>query len=57
MADDSLDAFAGVYILLQCDFVGCALLEDSAYPDVEALCVFAEHHEIDVARGAISQAE
>ena len=48
IADNALDALPRVDILLRGDLVGSSLLEESAYPDIGALGVFAEDNEVDV---------
>ena len=55
VADDALDAFAGVDIFLDGDFVGSSLSEEAAGADVDAFGVFAEDHEVDVFGGAIAE--
>ena len=55
MANDALNALARVHVFLQGDFIGCVFLENAADADVQAFGIFAEHHEIDVARRAIAQ--
>ena len=48
VADDALDAFAGVDVFLNRDLVGRALLENSAGIGVDAFGVFADDDEIHV---------
>jgi len=55
VADDALDAFARVDILLEGDLVGGALLKEAADTDVEAFGVLAEDHEVDVGEGAVAE--
>jgi len=55
VADDALDASAGVDVFLDGDFVGGALFEEAAGADVDAFGVFAEDHEVDVFGGAIAE--
>ncbi len=55
VADDALDAFAGVDVFLDGDFVGCVLLEEPAHADVETFGVFAEDDEADVVTGDVAE--
>src|ERR1700737_2245807 len=55
VADDALDAFAGVDVFLDGDFLGSSFLEEAANADVEAFGVFAEDHEVDVFAGAVAE--
>jgi len=55
VADDALDAFARVDILLDGDLVGGVLLEETANADVETFGVFAEDHEVDFGEVAITE--
>jgi hypothetical protein len=55
VADDALDAFAGVDVFLDGDLVSSSLLEEAAYTNIEAFGVFAEDHEIDVGGAAIAE--
>ncbi len=48
MAEDALDAFAGVDVFLDSDLVGSSLLEEAANADIDAFGVFAEDHEVHV---------
>ena len=50
VADNALDAFAGIDVFLRGDLVGSSLLEDAASIGVNPLGVFAEDDEIDVLR-------
>jgi len=55
VADDALDAFAGVDVFLRGDFVGSVFLEEAAHADVEAFSVFAKDDEADVVGGDIAE--
>src|SRR5882672_7478112 len=55
VANDTLDAFAGIDIFLDGDLFGGALLEESAHAHVEALGVLPEDHQPDVFLGAVAQ--
>src|SRR5580704_6451642 len=55
IADDALDAFAGVDILLDSDLVRCVLLEEATDSHVQPLGVLAENHQADVFFGAVAQ--
>ena len=55
VADDALDAFAGVDVFLDGDLVGSSLFEEAADADVEAFGVFAEDHQVNVVGGAIAE--
>src|ERR1700733_10307096 len=50
VANDALDTFAGVDVLLGSDFVRSSLLKHSPGIGVNALCVFAEDNKIDISR-------
>src|SRR5439155_1689804 len=43
VTDDALDAFAGIHVLLNGDFVRCAFLEEAPDSHIEAFGVLAEH--------------
>lgn len=53
VADDALDAFAGVDVFLSGDFVGSSLFEEAAGTDVDAFGVFAKDDEANVVADAI----
>src|SRR5216683_6621601 len=55
VADNALDAFAGVHVLLNGDFVRRAFLEEPANSDVEALGVLAKDHQANVFFGPVAQ--
>ena len=55
VANDALDAFAGVDVFLDGDLVGSALLEEAADADVEPLGVLAKDDQADVAFGAVAK--
>ncbi len=55
VADDALDAFAGVHVLLNGNFVRRAFLEEPANSDVEALSVLAKDHQANVFFGPVAQ--
>src|SRR5260370_6553940 len=55
VADNALDAFAGVHVLLNGDFVRRAFLEEPANSDIEALGVLAEDHQANVFFGTVPQ--
>jgi len=49
-ADDALDAFSSVDVLLDCNLVFGSLLEDAAGVGIDAFSVLAQNDEIDVFR-------
>ena len=53
VAEDALDAFAGVDVFLDGDFVGSSLLEEATDADVDAFGVFAEDHQANVVGDAV----
>src|SRR5882724_8680664 len=53
IANDALDALAGINVFLDGNFVGGALLEESSDAHVEALAVLPEDHQPDVFLGAL----
>src|SRR5216683_7119958 len=55
VADNALDAFAGVHVLLNGDFVRRAFLEEPANSDVETLGVLAKDHQANVFFGPVAQ--
>ena len=55
VTDDALDAFAGIHVLLNGDFVRCAFLEEAPDSHIEAFGVLAEDHQADVFLGAVAQ--
>ena len=55
VADDALDAFAGVDVFLHGDFVGRILFEKAAHANVQAFGVFTEDHHADVFLAAVAQ--
>ncbi len=55
VADDALNALAGVDVFLSGDFVGGVFFEEAAHADVEAFGVFAEDDEADVVGGDVAE--
>ncbi len=55
VADDALDAFAGVDVFLDGNLVGSVLLIEAADADIETFGIFAEDHEADVVGGNVTQ--
>src|SRR6266852_4667171 len=55
VADDALDAFERIHILLNGDLVQRVLFEEPANANIKSLGVFAENHETNVFFGAIAQ--
>src|SRR5882672_1351963 len=55
VANNALDALAGINVFLDGDFVGGALLEESSDAHVEALAALPEDHQPDVFLGAVAQ--
>jgi len=55
VADDAFDAFAGVDVFLDGDFVGGVFLEETAHAYVDAFGVFAENNKADVVGGDVAE--
>src|SRR5260370_30749427 len=55
VANDALDALAGIDVFLDGDFVGCVFLEEAANADIETFSVLAEDHEAHVVSGTVAK--
>ena len=55
VANDALDALAGIDVFLDGDFVGCVFLEETADADIQAFRVLAENHEAHVIRRTVAK--